>query len=196
MYYIEEEKRGFDSEENLSVPGTFKIELNPREEKEISIICSLEKDIDEINAKDIIKNEKERLENIVYNSNLTYKREKDTLKIIEEKKFIKDLIISSDNFVVYRPSFGLHTTIAGYPWFLDWGRDALISFEGLYLKTRRFEIAKDVILTFTKHVKDGLLPNGYSEYDNTPLYNSADSSLLLFEQTKKYLDYTGDYIFV
>lgn len=196
MYYIEEEKRGFDSEENLSVPGTFKIELNPREEKEISIICSLEKDIDEINAKDIIKNEKERLENIVYNSNLTYKREKDTLKIIEEKKFIKDLIISSDNFVVYRPFFGLHTTIAGYPWFLDWGRDALISFEGLYLKTRRFEIAKDVILTFTKHVKCGLLPNGYSEYDSTPLYNSADSSLLLFEQTKKYLDYTGDYIFV
>ena len=104
-----------------------------------------------------------------------------------KKNFIKQFIIATDNFVVYRPNFGLHTLIAGYPWFLDWGRDSLISFEGLLLITKRFEIAKEVLLTMTRDIKYGLVPNGYSGYDNRPLYNSADASLLLFEaHTKVY----------
>ena len=196
MYYIEEEKRGFFPEENHAVTGTYEIEIEPKEEKEISIICSMEDNIEELNIKEIIKAEIERLENIVYDSNLTWKNPKDSKEELKEKEFIKDLVISTDNFVAYRPSFGLHTLIAGYHWFLDWGRDALISYEGLLLKTRRFEIAKEVLLTFTKNIKFGLVPNGYSGYDNRPLYNSVDSSLLLFEQIKKYIDYTGDYIFV
>ena len=196
MYYIEEEKRGFFPEENHAVAGTYEIELKPKEEKEISIICSMEDNIEELNVNEIIQSEIDRLENIVYESNLAWKNPKDTKEEKQEKEFIKDLVISTDNFVVYRPSFGLHTIIAGYPWFLDWGRDALISYEGLLLKTRRFEIAKEVILTFTRNIKFGLVPNGYSGFDNRPLYNSVDSSLLLFEQVKKYIDYTGDYIFV
>ena len=47
-----------------------------------------------------------------------------------------------------------------------------------------------------RDVKFGLVPNGYSGYDNRPLYNSVDSSLLLFEQVKKYLKYTKDEKFV
>ena len=47
-----------------------------------------------------------------------------------------------------------------------------------------------------RDVKSGLVPNGYSGYDNRPLYNSSDASLLLFEQVQKYIDYTGDYKFV
>lgn len=196
MYYIEEEKRGFFPEENHAVPGTYEIEINKEEEKEISIICSLEENIEEINVRDVINNEIKRLNELVYESNLIWKNKKDSISKIEENKLIKDLVISTDNFVVYRPVFGLHTIIAGYPWFLDWGRDALIAYEGLLLKTRRFEIAREVILTFTKNIKFGLVPNGYSGYDNRPLYNSVDSSLLLFEQIKKYINYTGDYIFV
>ena len=34
---------------------------------------------------------------------------------------------------------------------------------------------------------------GYSGYDGRPLYNSADASLLLFEQVKKFLNYTSEY---
>lgn len=90
-------------------------------------------------------------------------------------------MIATDNFVVYRPNFGLHTVIAGYPWFLDWGRDTLIAFEGLLLVTKRFKIAKEVLKTMIRDIKFGLVPNGYSGYDNRPLYNSVDASLLLFE---------------
>lgn len=124
----------------------------------------------------------------------------DITKLSEEKlqklEMLKYYSIAIDNFIVYRPSFGYHTIIAGYPWFLDWGRDALISFEGLLLMTKKYKIAKDVLLTLTRDIKFGLVPNGYSGYDNRPLYNSVDSSLLLFEQVKKYLEYTSDYEFI
>lgn len=51
--------------------------------------------------------------------------------------------------------------------------------------SNRYEIAKEVLLTYIRDIKFGLVPNGYSGYDNRPLYNSADASLLLFEQVKK-----------
>ena len=47
-----------------------------------------------------------------------------------------------------------------------------------------------------RDIKYGLVPNGYSGFDNRPLYNSVDASLLLFEQVQKYINYTGDYEFI
>ncbi len=189
MFYLEEEKRGFDPIENHIIPGRYEIDLNPNEEKEISFVFSLEENIDEINAKDVIKDEEKRLKKIIKNSKLVKKGD-------EDAELLEDFVITADSFLAYRPSFGLHTIIAGYPWFLDWGRDSLIAFEGLLLKTRRFDIAKEVLLTFTKDIKYGLVPNGYSGYDNRPLYNSVDASLLLFEEIKKYINYTKDYKFI
>ena len=187
MYYIEEEKRGMAAEENLIVPGRYEIELAPNEEKTITFVCSLEENIEEIDGKEIIKKEISRINKLIDKSNLLNS---------ENEELVKTYIIASDNFVVYRPSFALYTIIAGYPWFLDWGRDSLISFEGLLLLSNRYEIAKEVLLTYIRDIKFGLVPNGYSGYDNRPLYNSADASLLLFEQVKKFLNYTKDYNFV
>jgi len=118
--------------------------------------------------------------------------------LIEQKrKELKEILVkATDNFIVYRPKFGLHTVLAGYPWFLDWGRDALISFEGLFLITKRYNLGRELFLTGFRDMKYGLLPNGYSGFDNRPLYNSVDASLLMFEQVNKYLRYTGDYKFV
>ena len=86
------------------------------------------------------------------------------------KTLMRDYIIASDNFVAYRPAFALYTIIAGYPWFLDWGRDALIAFEGITLIPRRFQVAKEVMLTFVRDIRYGLVPNGYSEYDGSGKY--------------------------
>ncbi len=187
MFYIEEEKRGFSAEENHVVPGVYEVEIPAKTEKEISFVCSLEANIEEIDVKDLIEKETKRMQEIFDNSELIDQK---------DEKLIKKLLIASDNFIAYRPNFSLHTIIAGYPWFLDWGRDSLIAFEGLLLVTKRFEIAKEVLKTMIRDVKYGLVPNGYSGYDNRPLYNSVDASLLLFEQVQKYIDYTGDYEFV
>ena len=197
MFYIEEEKRGFYPEENHSVPGVFEVYINPNEEREISFVCSLEENIDQIDVKDLINKEITR-QNEIFNQTLLIDNRtiKKTKKELEREQLIKDYITASDNFIVYRPAFSLHTLIAGYPWFLDWGRDSLISFEGLLLITKRFDIAREVLLTMTRDIKYGLVPNGYSGFDNRPLYNSSDSSLLLFEQVQKYINYTDDYKFV
>ena len=190
MFYIEEEKRGFYPKENHSVTGVYEIELKPNEEKEISFICGLEENIEEIKLTHILKSEEQRINKLIENTELIEK-ESDA-----KTELLKELIKATEQFIVYRPSFELHAIIAGYPWFLDWGRDSLIAFEGLLLKTKRYDIAKEVILTMTKNIKCGLVPNGYSESDNVPLYNSVDASLLLFEQIQKYINYTNDYDFI
>lgn len=197
MFYIEEEKRGFYPEENHSVPGVYEIEIPAKAEKEVSFICSLEENIEEINMRNLISEEIIRL-NELFNQSLLIdnRKEKKTKKELQRDELIKNYLIATDNFVVYRPNFGLHTIIAGYPWFLDWGRDALISFEGLLLIPKRYDLAKEILLTMTRDIKYGLVPNGYSGYDNRPLYNSVDASLLLFEQIHKYIEYTGDYKFI
>ena len=195
MYYLEEEKRGQDPEENHVVPGVYEIELEPNEEKYITFACSLEENIDELDAKEIISKEVMRQSEIIYDSGLLDEKKKESSDQ-DYAQMVKTFVSATDNFVVYRPAFASYTTIAGYPWFLDWGRDSLISFEGLLLKTRRFNIAKEVLLTVIRDVKYGLVPNGYSGYDSRPLYNSVDASLLLFEQVKKFLAYTNEYEWV
>lgn len=197
MFYIEEEKRGFYPEENHSVPGVYEVEIPANQEKEISFICSMEENIEQKNVRRFINNEIIRLGELFNESLLIDNRKsKKTKEEIERENLIKTYLMAADNFIVYRPNFGLHTIIAGYPWFLDWGRDTLISFEGLILIPKRFEIAKEVLKTMVRDIKYGLVPNGYSGYDNRPLYNSVDASLLLFEQIQKYVKYTGDYKFV
>lgn len=196
MFYLEEEKRGFCGEEDHVIPGRYEIEIKAKEEKEISFICSLEENIEEKNVKNLIRNEVQRLDKIIENTDLIENKNKKTKKELQKDELIKNFVIATDNFVVNRPNFGLHTLIAGYPWFLDWGRDTCIAFKGIVLLTKRYDIAKEIIKTMTRDVKYGLVPNGYSGYDNRPLYNSVDASLLLFEAVNKYLKYTGDYQFI
>ena len=197
MFYIEEEKRGFFPEENHVVCGRYEVDLKPGEEKEVSFICSLEDNIEEIEPKYVIDSEIIRQHQLYNKSELIDNSTiNKTKKQVEEDDLKKTFLTAIDNFIVFRPTFALHTVIAGYPWFLDWGRDTLTAFEGLFLKTKRFEQAQKVLFTITRDIKYGLVPNGYSELDNSPMYNSVDSSLLLFEQIQKYVDYTGDYEFV
>lgn len=198
MHYIEEEKRGFYPREDLYVPGRYEVKLEPNEEKEIYFKCSLvEENIEETDVKQLINDEIIRINNLMIKSNLIdIKKETTSKEDTEYRTLIQNYIIATDNFIVSRPKFNLHTIIAGYPWFLDWGRDSMIAFEGLLLITKRYDIAKEVLLTFVRDVKYGLVPNGYSGFDNRPLYNSVDASLLLFEQVKKFLNYTNDYAFI
>ena len=197
MFYIEEEKRGFEAEENHVIPGRFEIEIGPNEEKEISVICSLEENIEELDARAIITNEIVRQNQEFAKSKLIDISKEDKTEEEEQKdKLIKQFLIAIDNFIIIRPFFNTYSMIAGYPWFLDWMRDTLISFEGCLLVTKKYEVAKKVLRSCVRDIKYGLVPNSYSEDDYRPLYNSVDASLLLFEQVKKYIEYTKDYDFI
>ena len=196
MYYLKEEERGFYPEEDLAVPGRYEVYLKAKESKEITFVASLEDNTEQIDAEKVFETEIKRMQNVIDESELLIKKSKLTKQDKEYNDLVKDLLIASDSFVIKRPTFGTHSIIAGFPWFLDWGRDTLIAFEGLLLITKRFDLAREILLTFTRDIKFGLVPNGYSGFDNRPLYNSADASLLLFDQVNKFLQYTKDYDFV
>lgn len=209
MHYKVEQERGFDCLENHAVPGTFEIDIKPNEDKVITFVCALDEDEDlriskitDIDGEQVIKNELTRIKTeIKYTKLLIPTRGEEDKKVNEMEierynELVKKFVIASDNFIVYRKERNLHTTVAGYPWFLDWGRDAYISFEGLLLITKRFDIAKEVLLTFADKMKDGIIPNGFSEYTGDALYNSVDASLLFINAVYKYLKYTDDYDFV
>ncbi len=90
-----------------------------------------------------------------------------------------------------RQSTGYDTVLAGLPWFTDWGRDTMISYTGLTLCTGRFEKAHDILLTFAKYCKDGLIPNMFPDSGLEPLYNTVDASLWYFYAVYKYLEYVA-----
>ena len=84
------------------------------------------------------------------------------------------------------------TVIAGYHWFTDWGRDTMISLEGLTLLTGRHAEARDIIRTFAYHVRDGLIPNMFPEGEREGLYHTADATLWFFHAIDRYERHTGD----
>lgn len=196
MFYLKEEERGFYPEEDLIIPGRYEVIIKARETKEITFVASLEDNTEQIDSNKVFESEIERQKKIIENTGLLRTKAKLTKQDKDYNEFLRDLIISADSFIIDRPLFGTHSILAGYPWFLDWGRDSLIAYEGLLLVTKRFDLAKEILLTFTRDIKFGLVPNGYSGFDNRPLYNSADASLLLFEQVNKFLQYTKDYDFI
>ncbi len=73
-----------------------------------------------------------------------------------KKDFTGKLEFAAKQFVVRRDNF--KTVIAGYPWFLDWGRDSLICARGL-LAAGMVDEVKQILLTFAKFEQNGTLPN-------------------------------------
>lgn len=86
------------------------------------------------------------------------------------------LAASGDAFVVRRGPIGGggRTIIAGYPWFADWGRDALISLPGLLPPGRRDAEAVAVLAALAAHRRDGLLPNCFHDQAGAD-FHAADT---------------------
>jgi predicted glycogen debranching enzyme len=70
--------------------------------------------------------------------------------------FGRQLVQAAQAFVVRRDD--TRTVIAGYPWFLDWGRDSLIAARGLLAAGMVSEV-RELLVTFARFEKDGTLPN-------------------------------------
>ena len=220
MHYKVEEERGFTAIENHMIPGTFEVNVKPNADMTITFVAGLESgkfgtDFEQIHKIDgikVITEEVNRVKDLIKESKLLKEKnvheqvnalylEGSENSVYDEhdevyKELVRKYIVASDNFVVKRESNQLYSIIAGYPWFLDWGRDAFIAFEGLLLISKRYDVAKEVLLNFANCIQEGIVPNGFDEYTDNPLYNSVDASLLFINAVQKYIDYTGDYKFV
>lgn len=84
------------------------------------------------------------------------------------------------------------STIAGYPWFSDWGRDTFIALPGLMLATGRFDEARKTLLAFITHQRAGLIPNVFNDQTGHAEYNTVDASLWFVHSACEYLKATSD----
>ena len=177
-FYPNDKKRGEEAYDQGISPGYWTIMIPSYTTKEISMICSIEDQYPQ-DANQIINNEIKRLDHLSFYGDSIMKR----------------LAKTADQFIVKRASTKNYSVIAGYPWFTDWGRDTLISLEGLTLVTGRYDVAKSIIRNFSSTLKNGLAVNMFPD-NNKPIYNTVDASLWLIHCCYKYLLYTRDERFI
>jgi len=113
----------------------------------------------------------------------------------EAPSWIWQLILAADQFIVKRSlpeEPDGRSIIAGYHWFGDWGRDTMIALPGLTLAAGRAEVAKQILLIFSRYVDGGMLPNNFPDAGGKPEYNTVDAALWYFESVRQYFASTQD----
>lgn len=108
---------------------------------------------------------------------------------------VATLAVAADAYLVRRAQPGGVSVIAGYPWFADWGRDAMIALTGLTLLTGRHAEARELLWTFLHTLRGGLTPNHFHENGEGAGYNTVDGALWLAVALERYVGATGDLTF-
>ncbi len=176
--YRVERERGLDYREDLYNPFELQFDLNDASTASI-IVSTKDHKIEE--ADDLRKQESDRRERLC--NHTTSKQEP-----------IPTLLRAADQFIVSRGE--LNSIIAGYPWFADWGRDTMIALPGLTIATKRFDLARSILLEFSRHLDQGMLPNRFPDAGETPEYNTVDATLWYFEAARAYAAATDDTNFI
>jgi predicted glycogen debranching enzyme len=193
LQYGTERRRGYPYEGFVFTPGYFQLQLKPGEES--TVIASSES-WGVIGALSVFEAR-----------SLSLHRRRSLLQRVPpalREGASAELVIAADQFII-KPRGRTHdeirasvsgddirTVIAGYHWFTDWGRDTMISLEGLTLTTGRAFEARWILHTFADYVKDGLIPNMFPEGTNEGLYHTADATLWFFQALSRYWQATGD----
>ena len=176
--YDAERERGLDFQEDLFNPCTLRFEAS--RESVATVIASTER--------------KEAATVDGYRESEISRRCSIAARAPVDDDFAKTLVVATDQYIVARGD--QKTVIAGYHWFSDWGRDTMIALPGLTLTTKRFDVARSVLLSFARHTDHGMLPNRFPDAGEAPEYNTVDATLWFFEAVRAYLAYTGDLEFV
>jgi predicted glycogen debranching enzyme len=68
----------------------------------------------------------------------------------------------------------------------------MVALPGLTLATGRAEVAKQILLAFSRYVDGGMLPNNFPDAGGQPEYNTVDAALWYFESLRQYFEYAQD----
>jgi predicted glycogen debranching enzyme len=187
LHYRVEEDRGYGHQGRLWSPGFFSVSLAPGETA--ALVASTES-LDTMLA-------------MTPAEALAAERERRRRLLVSAPR-AAELVLAADQFVITpvgrRRDWAraaaegdeIRSIIAGYHWFTDWGRDTMISLEGLTLATGRVREAGSILRTFAHYVRDGLLPNMFPDGSNEGLYHTADATLWFFHAVDRYHAATGD----
>ena len=190
--YRVDRDRGSEHIQDLFSPGYFTIDLS--DGQQVALVASVETwDMLDFDCEEILLAEQRRLEKLV-----------SLAPALQKDDFAMQLQLAADQFIVQpgaRPEEQVlaqasgdeaRTIIAGYHWFGDWGRDTMISLEGLTLCTGRLQETRAILRTFARYIQDGLLPNLFPEGSRQALYHTADATLWYFHALDRYLTATQD----
>jgi predicted glycogen debranching enzyme len=194
VVYRIEQQRGYSYEGELWSPGFFRVDLT--EQSTATLIASTEPwdIINVLGPKDVLAAERERRARLLHGA---------IPKV--RQSFPAELVFAADQFVItpaerfeeaaraHAAGDEVRTVIAGYHWFTDWGRDTMISLEGLTLLTGRWLEAGYILRTFAHYIRDGLIPNMFPEGAKEGVYHTADATLWFFHALGRYLQYTKDF---
>lgn len=193
IIYRIEESRGYQYEGALWSPGQFRLDLEPGQDATLVLSTEPWEGVTAIDPATALDHELDRRKRLVGQAHPAAR-----------SGFAAELVLAADQFV-FTPAARVadaararahgdeaRSVIAGYHWFTDWGRDTMISLEGLTLTTGRPADAGYILRTFAQHIKDGLIPNLFPEKGQEGLYHTADATLWYFHALKRYLDYTDD----
>ncbi len=193
LVYRIEKARGYDHVGALWSPGFFRADL--AKGKDVALVASTEswETVLALTPEEASSAEGVRRERMVVDADAR-----------AHQGMGAELVFAADQFVITPASRvedsararaagdEVRTVIAGYHWFTDWGRDTMISLEGLALTTGRHEEAGYILRTFGQYVKDGLIPNLFPEGQSAGLYHTADATLWFFHALDRYLQSTRD----
>ncbi len=177
--YPREAERGLDIHEDVKSIGKLTCKLAPGDKK--YLVFSVEESIPD-NTLDAWKTfELLRLQQIAPD---------------QKNGFLKDLMISGDQFLVWRLSSRSYSIIAGYHWFTDWGRDTMIAMRGLVIATGKKQVAESIFRTFLTYLDRGMIPNRFPDLGEEPEYNTIDATLWLFVALYEYFEKFEDRTFI
>jgi predicted glycogen debranching enzyme len=191
--YQVERVRGYDSVGELYCPGLFRTSLSPGTTG--TFVASTEPwaTVQALSPRRAREAERERRTRLLATTHPASRHGVAAQLVLAADQFLITPVGRLDD-VARAQATGdeIRTVIAGYHWFTDWGRDTMISFEGLTLTTGRAEEGRYILRTFAEYVRDGLIPNLFPEHGGDGLYHTADASLWFFHAVDRYLAYTGD----
>ncbi len=188
-----ERARGYEWQETHWCPGYFEVTLAPGEEAALVASAEPWERILALSCRDAREAERERRESLLAQAMPGLRDGLGGELVLAADQFlIKPNVRPADTARAYASGHEARTTIAGYHWFTDWGRDTMISLEGLTLVTGRRPDAEAILRTFAHYVRDGLIPNMFPEGDREGLYHTADATLWFFHAIDRYTTLTGE----
>ncbi len=193
--YPVEESRGYEFRGSLWKPGHFELELDTS--ACVTLIASTEPEdvMLALQTDEVMACERERRRRLVYSAAPQAQDDVGAALVLAADQFvIKPQGRIADATRAAALGNEARTVIAGYHWFTDWGRDTMISLEGLTLVTGREREAAFILRTFAHYVRDGLIPNMFPDGSNLGRYNTADATLWFFHAVEQYLRCTGDQV--
>lgn len=192
LHYRIEQSRGYESSGELWSPGYFAVDL--AKGRDATLVASTEawETMQDLNPADALSADRERRSRLLTTADMDVR-----------SGLAAELVLAADQFIIspegrvgdvraQAEGDEVRTVIAGYHWFTDWGRDTMISLEGLTLATGRRTEAGYILRTFSHYIRDGLIPNLFPEHQKGGLYHTADATLWFFHALHRYVRITGD----